>query len=143
MIIYFAHPIKTYGTPREARAMKLIKERFPDAQIIDPSIYTTDPRKFKFKHFLIRVKKCDLLIFMPFFGHVIGKGIYDELMFAKKEGKKILYLNLSSGTFWKKMNLIRFGKNDWQKYAMVVFDNEFTLEDKVMVASQEDQQERA
>ena len=37
--IYYSHPIKTYGTDRESRAISLLKQRFPNHAIINPKDY--------------------------------------------------------------------------------------------------------
>jgi hypothetical protein len=37
--IYYSHPIKTYGTDRESRAILLLKQRFPNHAIINPRAY--------------------------------------------------------------------------------------------------------
>jgi len=117
MVIYFAHPMQTYGTPKERHVLNHIRDEFPTAKIIDPSKFSTNPDKFRFQHYLKHVKACDLFIFMPVRGDLIGKGIYEEVKYAHKIGKRILYF--AHPIFYNRFRLIQRG-NDWQYYARVV-----------------------
>jgi len=118
MIIYFAHPIVTYFTQREQTALDYIRNEYPDAQVINPSKYSISPKKFKFKFYLDRVLKADTFIFITLSGNIIGKGIHDELKFARKKNKSIYFLT-EAGEFIDYFTIHKIPTSSWQRYARV------------------------
>ena len=44
MKIYYAHPMKLYGTPVEQKELAQIRKRFPH-RIVNPALYENDPAK--------------------------------------------------------------------------------------------------
>lgn len=118
MIIYFAHPIKTYFTQRERLMLGYIHTHYPEATVINPSKYYSEGKKFKFTFYLDRVLKADTFIFCGFGGRVIGKGIYEEVKFARKHKKTVYFLS-DAGELVDNFTIFRLPKSDWQRYARV------------------------
>jgi hypothetical protein len=86
-MIYFAHPINTYNSDLERKCLSLIKEKFPNDDIINPSdkevidmfdIYkTTYPNNYM-QYFANLVWECDKIVILPFSDGMIGAGVWFE-----------------------------------------------------------------
>jgi hypothetical protein len=92
--VYYAHHQWKYGTKVEEYELNLIKRYFPNATIFNPStdIKTIGSEQEIMKECLETVDNSDIIVFSSMDG-VIGKGVYTEVMEAKKKGKLILYIN--------------------------------------------------
>lgn len=92
--VYYAHHQWKYGTKIEEYELNLIKRYFPNARIFNPStdITTIGSEEEIMKECLETVDNSDIIVFSSMDG-VIGKGVYTEVMEARKKGKLILYIN--------------------------------------------------
>ena len=64
------------------------------------------------------IKECELVVFTSL-GSFIGRGVYEEIDYAKMIGVPILYLQ--DGKFFDKFEVMIFDYNDWKvEYAIVI-----------------------
>ena len=92
--IYYAHHRWKYGTQIEAYELDLIKKYYPTATIFNPSEFLDIEGRSEediMRDCLAAVKDADVIIFSSMDG-VIGKRVYDELMYAIENDKPILYI---------------------------------------------------
>lgn len=77
--IYFAHPISTYDSDIEIKAIQLIKEKFPDAEIINPkNIASHDMLDF-----YNVINECDIFVALVTESG-ISLGVLSELYYVLK-----------------------------------------------------------
>jgi hypothetical protein len=86
--IYYAHAICHYGTELEKKELMLIRERFKDAEIINPINYQDHSMDF----FLRLVDNCQIVVFSRLLGKVTA-GVGKEVNHALKKGKDVYMLN--------------------------------------------------
>lgn len=91
--IYYAHHILKYGTAIEAHEIDLIKDNFPDAEIINPSIDIEQLKEGRtveniMEDCFFRIRTCDSLVFSTLSG-VIGRGVFAEIAFAESLDKDV------------------------------------------------------
>lgn len=87
--LYFAHPINTYGTPLEQNMLKIIRDRFPDHEIVNPSdrvhvdaveaIRAKDPKANVMPYFIALVDSCATVVALPFGDGMLGAGVWAEV----------------------------------------------------------------
>lgn|GEM_PF-1618801 len=98
MRIYYAHPIETYRTVRERRELEIIRERFPEAEIVNPSIIRHPHEDIEF--FLNLVNSCDIVVYSDL-GGFITAGVAVEIEHALSLGKPVYRLD------WRTEELIK------------------------------------
>ena len=93
MKVYYAHHIWKYGTPIEDYELNCIKQRFKDAEIINPrtSLPQGKPESEILKVAYDTIKDCDALIFSTVSG-MIGHGVFNEIAVAVNSGVSIYQL---------------------------------------------------
>lgn len=90
MKIYYAHSRMKYNTLIEQYELALIRQKFPEAEIINPNgtVDQTLPEEDIMQECYKLIGECNMLAFSSISG-VIGKGVYREI----KRAKKIFYIN--------------------------------------------------
>ena len=93
MKIYYAHSRMKYNTIIEQYELALIRKRFPDAEIINPNgtVDQNQSEESAMQKCLKLVDKCGMLVFSSVDG-VIGKGVYQEVLWAEETGMEPLYI---------------------------------------------------
>jgi len=86
--VYYAHAICLYSTEREKKELELIREKFKDAEIINPVNYQNHSMDF----YLRLVDKCHIVVFSCLLGKVTA-GVGKEVNYALKKGKDVYMLN--------------------------------------------------
>lgn len=96
--IYYAHPMKLYGTPWEQQELTQIRKRFPRRRIVNPASYEGHPEKLQdtVGFCLKLVEKCEVIVFRRFFGKVTA-GVGKEVNHALRLGKPVY--EISNGRF--------------------------------------------
>lgn len=93
--IYYAHHQWKYGTQVEQYELDLIRRYFPNARIYNPSVDLTrtkaDGEEAIMEECLETVRNSDILVFSSLDG-TVGKGVYQEVKEAYKNGKLVLYI---------------------------------------------------
>lgn len=123
--VYYAHHIYKYGTQVEEYELSLIREYYPDAEIINPATafeqQTAESEIMKGCFNLIR--KSNVLVFSSMDG-VIGKGVYDEVMLAHEIGLPVYYLHYHGLRLVKNMKALKPMGNPSSNrtYACVYYD---------------------
>jgi hypothetical protein len=95
-LLYFAHPINTYGTALEEACLALIRERFPDYEIINPSdqvhkdkvdeMRRENPGVNVMPYFLSLAELCQIAVVLPFGDGMWGAGVCDEAERVRSKG---------------------------------------------------------
>lgn len=87
-MVYFAHPINTYGSDTESECLSLISNAFPNNAILNPSdahiVDAFDDYKETHPHtymefFAKLVNRCTIIVFLPFRDGMIGAGVWYEI----------------------------------------------------------------
>ena len=96
--LYYAHPMKLYGTPWERKELAQIRKRFPRRRIVNPASYEGHPEKLQDTvGFCLRlVEKCEVIVFRKFFGKVTA-GVGKEVNHALRLGKRVF--EMRNGSF--------------------------------------------
>lgn len=93
--IYYAHHQWKYDTKIEAYELALIERYFPYAAIFNPStdlkIKDCGDEEKIMAECLETVERSGFVIFSSMDG-MVGKGVYDEVAYAKETGKMVLYI---------------------------------------------------
>ena len=96
--IYYSHPIKTYNTDREKRAIAMLKKRFPNGTIVNPKKYHLSGMK----GYLQLEAQCSIFAYHRALNRHITKGVALERLLAfmigmpiYKIGSKITKENIS------------------------------------------------
>ncbi len=120
LLIYFAHPLVTYGSQLEKEALKVIEKNYTESEIINPAkIQSTDMEVF-----FDQVRLADIVIFTTTVRRWIGKGVFDEIQLAQSLNKKILFLEPVKQQFFQDFKIEEHSKSDWQNYAKIRVRNE-------------------
>jgi hypothetical protein len=87
MRVFYAHPMKTYGTEAESKEKALIESRFVGCEVVDPSTHQAgiEPGR-ETEHYLRLLDSCDCLVFSRYFGY-ITEGVKPEVEHALAKGK--------------------------------------------------------
>lgn len=88
--VFYSHAKKAYGTRAEARQLSIIREMFPDAEVIDPGSGEDAPGRpeKEISYFLEIVDSCDVLVFSRHNG-VVTSGVLQEVKRALAKGKPV------------------------------------------------------
>ena len=97
--IYYAHHQWKYDTKIEAYELALIERYFPYASIFNPSVDLKtkdggDEEKIM-AECLETVERSGFVIFSSMDG-MVGKGVYEEVAYAKETGKMFLYMHCNT-----------------------------------------------
>ena len=116
MKIYYAHSRMKYNTLIEQYELALIRQNFPEAEIINPNgtIDQTLPEDKIMQECYKLIGECDALVFSSISG-VIGKGVYYEIVEAYACDVKLYKIeNLSIREYATMPNII----SRWRKRAL-------------------------
>lgn len=93
MKIYYAHSMWKYGTKIEDYELRVIREYFPNATIINPAtdIDQSGEEEDVMQRCLEAVRSADLVVFSSVDG-TIGNGVFIEINYAEDTRKPVLYL---------------------------------------------------
>ncbi len=122
--IYYSHPMSIYGTNEEKEELEILEENYPVSEIFNPSDYKEEWKTLNGKEIMKKcfdkIKKSDIVVFSGIRKEnkcFIGKGVYEEVMFAKKTGKTVYYIQKN---LIKNVLLHKYNEDDWaEKYAIV------------------------
>ena len=106
-----------YGKKQEKLELKLIKNVFPKANIINPAKYEKkwkkDSGKEIMKKCLDLLSKSDIVVFSAIEhegGYFVGRGVYVEVKFAEELDKEVYFLREHLDNVFL---LEMFDENDW------------------------------
>jgi len=91
-LIYAAHPMTTYGTPREARALARIASLAPGAEIIDPAARYSNTAHWQHDWPRLVSQLAALVVFGDR-GRTLGTGCIHELADAWWQGVPVAMLD--------------------------------------------------
>jgi len=86
LLVYLAHPVSDYGTPRQRAAMEAIKNRGFEVESPDQPHHQAAYKKRGMEHFREVVAACDGLAFLRFPCGGIGAGVAKEVETALRCG---------------------------------------------------------
>lgn len=86
--VYYAHAICLYDTKRERKEVRLIRERFKDAKIINPCDYQNNS---SMDFYLRLVDTCQIVVFSCILGKITS-GVGKEVNYALNKGKEVYLL---------------------------------------------------
>ncbi len=78
--VYYSHPMVLYGTSIEKNALKLVRSKFDNVKIINPS----DFPDCEMNDYCDIVKKCHILVAHPLSKNVLSAGVVKEIKTALK-----------------------------------------------------------
>ena len=113
--LYFAHPMQTYDTERERKAIRQIKAGYSSYYIQNPSLHPSRDMNFYFAW----VKECQALIFMSDENGYIGKGVYSEIDAARMLNLPVYYVDPDVPVITDKYDLGDTNEFDWRQYCTV------------------------
>ena len=92
-VLYYAHPMCTYGTIAEEFELKTIRAEFRRVRIVNPARYDGHPEKLRDTvGFCLRlVEKCDAVVFTRLMGRVTA-GVGKEVNYAIRIGRPVFEL---------------------------------------------------
>jgi len=92
-VLYYAHPMCTYGTIAEKFELTRIRSEFRRVRIVNPARYDGHPEKLRDTvGFCLRlVEKCDAVVFTRLMGRVTA-GVGKEVNFAIRIGRPVFEL---------------------------------------------------
>lgn len=106
--MYFAHPINTFDTNHETKSLELIKNYFPDGEIVNPNephhqlAYAEWKKKYKEKmeqgmsyYFEIVLPSCHGCFALPFLDGKFGAGVAGEAGFFIERKQEVFVINLA------------------------------------------------
>lgn len=102
MTIYYAHHRWKYNTDIENYEIGLIQKWLPPAQIINPNghVNQNQSEEDAMRDCFEAIKASDVLVFSSVSG-IVGRGVYDEVHFAKELHKTVLYINKNRLCYFK------------------------------------------
>lgn len=124
MKIYYAHHTWKYDTKMEAYEKNVIYDAFPDSsiEIVNPSeVLPQDCAESEIMTAAIdTLAECDTLVFSTVSG-MIGRGVFDELMYALNTGMTVYQLDGNKCYHIKSKNCIKeiIFDGDNRVYALV------------------------
>ena len=103
--IYFAHSRQDYGSLSEKKALNIIFGIYPNHVVFNPGSEANQknfkrlltpglPVKEYMKPFFSVIDECDMLVFTALEGNKVGKGTYEEIMYAFSRKLPVFYLKL-------------------------------------------------
>lgn len=89
--LYFAHPMNTYNSTVEKKALKIISSRFPDYEVVNPNGKTHQEacRLTSMEYFKLLVDYSDIVVALPLMDGSWGAGVFYELQIASQRKKKV------------------------------------------------------
>jgi hypothetical protein len=108
--IYFAHPINTYYTEYESQAINIIKDKFPNSNIINPGEqkyqdmfkeYAKNNPKEYMGFFRDLVNTCSIIAYLPFRDGMVGAGVRYEIYHLSKRFDEIYEITLEDSSIKK------------------------------------------
>lgn len=102
--IYYSHPIIFYGKPIERGALRIIKSKFKNAEIVNPRNYP----HLKMDDYCDMVKKCDILVAQPVSKKVLTCGVCNEIKTAVKSKIPVFCIDVKGGKIFKINSLDKF-----------------------------------
>jgi hypothetical protein len=105
MKIYFGHSRMTYDTPEEQKAIQIIKDWFPQSEIVNPNIpehqegcwYSIEGEKLPGKeigYFLRLSDQCDIGCFLQYYTGKWSAGSATEVNYMLEAGKQVFEIHL-------------------------------------------------
>ena len=86
--VYYAHAICLYDTEQEKQELALIRERFEDAEIVNPANH----QDHSMDYYLRLVDSCHIIVFSRLLGEVTA-GVGKEVNYALEKGKDVYMMN--------------------------------------------------
>ena len=122
--IYYAHSMKIYDKKQEKREIKLIKQIYPNADLINPAKYERKWKKLSGKEIMKKcldlLSKSDVVIFSAVKldnGYFIGRGVFVEVKFAIELKMKVFFI---IDKLEHNFTIDVFDENDWElKFAKI------------------------
>lgn len=117
--IYYAHHIWKYGTEIENYEIKIINESKIKGEVLNPStnIEQNSNEMQIMKECYKMIDECNIIVLSSLSG-IIGKGVFNEVIYAIKNKKKVYYIK--NGKI-KRIFIFKYriiGKNN-REYAIV------------------------
>lgn len=126
--IYFAHPQLYYNTKWETKAIMMIKKKFPQHIIINPSgsSWSRRAQKLGFQPFYQAVKLADLTVALPLEIGSFSGGTHKEMVKAESLGKDVWVVNPWKNTLKQLKNVksVKFLKKDDPYYDQFSWDED-------------------
>jgi hypothetical protein len=98
--IYLAHPIITYNTMIETKAIKIIERYFPDTKILNPAKHQNISHSPSMAIYKLFVESCDILVYTDIAGFITS-GVAEEIEMALEKGIDIYRLDWREGKLTK------------------------------------------
>lgn len=116
MKIYYAHPMIMYGSLKESEDLKIISEKYPEAEIIDPRYIRNKDLENRMLIYLNTIENCDLVVVRRIPNFQLTAGIGKEINHALEKGitvleiknKKFYHLNKKQSYFTREQSNILF-----------------------------------
>lgn len=83
-----SYPMVYYDSEVRNQVINIIKSHFKDVKIIDPANLTEFPHG-KMDLYYSLVDDCDILVYIPFIQNIITAGVFGEVKYALKHGKRV------------------------------------------------------
>lgn len=114
-VVYYAHAKKLYCTVEEKVQLQWLRSTFK--RVIDPNSDLGELGSIT-KYLEIIKQQCTVVVCSEYFDYV-GRGVFEELQFARKSGMPIFCLRKVDGDFilCRIKNGKIVDKNDWVNYA--------------------------
>jgi hypothetical protein len=101
-MIYFAHAMTDYNSPREQQALNLLAEQFSNVKVLNPNSPEHAAAAVAFKragmntmdYFCALVRECSRVAFLPTPDGKIGPGVMKEMVEAHIFGKALHEIDL-------------------------------------------------
>jgi hypothetical protein len=106
-VLYFAHPINTYGTDLEEALLQRIAQKFNGCRIVNPSAPEHQAKYLAYMakgakemdYFIELAMGCDECVLLAFRDRMIGAGVYKEAAEMHRHGCPVWEI-LPSGEFF-------------------------------------------
>lgn len=118
--VYYAHSMRTYGTPKESEELYMIKLQFrwPFWRVVNPAELTWD-RRPNMSDFFKLVEASNAVVFSAYRGF-IGRGVYEEVRVAQELGRPVYLVDDTWGGRPFNGELQIHDANDWAfRYATI------------------------
>lgn len=109
-VLYFSHPRASYSSKEEKLALKVIKEK--GYRILNPNELNITTNAS------VLIKLADAFVVMEFNGY-IGRGVYEEILEAKKFKKQVFVYEPGCRVFLNLCEVKVVNKFDWKNYAKI------------------------
>lgn len=115
--VYYAHSKLIYDSERENKELSFLKKKF---NLIDPNGDIGE--RGSIEPYLKVISTCNMVICSEYKEH-IGRGVFEEVLFALNKGIKVFCLKKKIGMFYlsKVINVIENDVYDWKiKYGRII-----------------------